>query len=297
MSIRSWLLRNTVIRFFGWATHYRKGVAKQRRNMRLFGYLSPAPRSTQIEELECNGVRCEMITAKGVAANAPIFLYFHGGGYSIGSPFTYRDFGAQISRALGQRVLMPDYRLAPENPYPAPIDDAYAAWQWVLQQGQAAADTFIAGDSAGAGMSSILMMRLLQKGETQPAKAWLISPMVDLQMTGDSFNTHGKRDVELTTEGLRIWRDAFVSDSDLTNNPELNACTESVAGWPPLCIQVGSEEVLLDDSRLLRDNAAKHKVVFEYSEWQGMWHVFQPYGKFAPEPKQAFNEAMAFFKK
>lgn len=297
MSIRAWLVRNTVIRFFGWATRRSLGVEIQRRNMRWFGRLSPPPRSTRIEELQCNGVRCEMITAKGVADDAPIFVYFHGGGYSIGSPFTYRDFGSQISRALGQRVLMPDYRLAPEHPYPAPIDDAYAAWQWVLEQGQAAGDTCIGGDSAGAGMSAILMMRLLIKGETQPAKAWLISPMVDLAMTGDSFKTHCRRDVELTTEGVRFWRDNFVSLNDIPKYPELNACSEPLEGWPPICIQVGSEEVLLDDSRLLYANVKAHGVVCEYTEWKNMWHVFQPYGKFAPEPKLAFNEAMAFFKR
>lgn len=297
MSIRGWLVRNTVIRFFGWATSYKRPIETQRRNLHWFGKLSPPPRSTRIEELDCNGVACTLIAAKNVAEDAPLFLYFHGGGYVIGSPYTYRDFGSQISRALGMRVLMPDYRLAPEHPYPVGIDDAYSAWQWILQQGQQAADTMIAGDSAGAGMAAALMMRIKGKAETQPAKAWLISPFCDLTFSGASYETHVKRDVELSPQVLQQWGNAFVDADKLAGYPELNPCTEDLSGWPPICIQVGTEEVLLDDSRMLRDNAAKYDIECDYSEWQGMWHVFQPYGKFAPEPKQAFNAAMAFFKK
>ena len=297
MSIRGWLVRNTVIRFFGWATSHKRSAEQQRRFMHFFGKLSPPPRSTQVDDIDCNGVPCSLIRAKGVDENAPLFLYFHGGGYVIGSPFTYRDFGSQISKALGVRVLMADYRLAPENPYPAGIDDAYSDCQWILQQGQSASDTFVAGDSAGAGMASALMLRIKAKGEEQPGKAWLISPFCDLTFSGESYKTHVKRDVELSPQVLKQWGDAFVSPELLAQSPELHPCTEDLSGWPPICIQVGTEEVLLDDSRMLRDNAAKYDLDCDYSEWQGMWHVFQPYGKFAPEPKQAFNAAMAFFKK
>lgn len=297
MSIRSWVIRNTVIRFFGWATSYKKTVEQQRNFMRSFGKLSPPPRSTHITELDCNGVPCTMIRAKGVDENAPLFLYFHGGGYVIGSPFTYRDFGSQISKALSVRVLMPDYRLAPEHPYPAGIDDAYSAWQWILEQGQTPEHTWVAGDSAGAGMTSALLLRLKAKAEVQPAKAWLISPFCDLTLSGETYKTHGPRDVELSPQGLTLWRDAFVPADKVLDYPELNPCTQDLTGWPPICIQVGTEEVLLSDSRMLRENAAKYGLDCDYSEWQGMWHVFQPYGKFAPEPKQAFNAAMAFFKK
>lgn len=296
MSFRGWMIRNTVIRFFGWATSYKKSVKQQRAFMRLFGRLSPPPRSTLIDEVECNGVPCCLVHAKSVAKEAPILLYFHGGGYVIGSPFTYRDFASQISHALGVRVLVPDYRLAPEHPYPAGIDDAYAAWQWVLAQGQAAENTLIAGDSAGAGMAAALMLRLKARAETQPKKAWLISPFVDLTFSGSSYQSHVKRDVELSPQVLKQWGKAFVPSDNAANIPELNPCTENLSGWPPICIQVGTEEVLLDDSRMLRDNALKYGVDCDYSEWQGMWHVFQPYGKFAPEPKQAFNAAMAFLK-
>ena len=296
MSIRAWLLRNTVIRFFGWATSYKRPFEQQRINMHRFAALAPPPRSTQITQLECNSVPCTLVQAKGVADDAPYFLYCHGGGYVIGSPHTYRDFASQISRALGLRVLMPDYRLAPEHPYPAGIDDAYSVWQWILAQGQAAGSTLIAGDSAGAGMAAALMMRIRHKAETQPAKAWLISPFCELTFSGDSYSTHAKRDVELSPEVLRQWGRAFVSPEKLAESPELKPCSEDLSGWPPVCIQVGSEEVLLDDSRMLKANVDKYGVENEYSEWPGMWHVFQPYGKFAPEPKQAFNEAMAFFK-
>lgn len=296
MSIRAWLIRNTAIRLFGWGAGYKRGLAKQRRFMELAGLVMPLPKSSTLTNVTCHGVPCEMIQAKGVADNAPILAYFHGGGYCIGSPVTYRDFASQISRALKQRVLIADYRLAPEHPYPAAMDDCYAVWQWVLEQGQAPNKTIIAGDSAGGGLVAAMLQRIKINGETMPAKAWLISPWVDLNLAGETYITHKKRDKELSPETIQIWRDSFIAADQIDQHDELNTGTVDISGWPPVCIQVGSEEVLLDDSRLLHANVKKHAVTCDYSEWQGMWHVFQPYTLFAPEARKAFNEAMAFLK-
>lgn len=296
MSLRAWLIRNTAIRLFGWGASYKRGLAKQRRFMDWAGLVMPLPRSASKTELTCHGVPCELIQAGGVNDDAPILIYYHGGGYCIGSPVTYRDFAAQISRALSCRVLMPDYRLAPENPYPAPMDDCFKVWQWVLEQGQAPNKTILAGDSAGGGLVAAMLQRIQMKGETMPAKAWFISPWVDHHMQGETYVTHKKRDKELSPETLGVWRDSFVPADKVASFPELNCCSEDISGWPPICIQVGTEEVLLDDSRMLKANAEKHHLHCDYSEWQGMWHVFQPYTKFAPEARQAFDEAMAFLK-
>lgn len=296
MSLRAWLIRNTAIRLFGWGTHHRRGLVKQRKFIDMAGLLLPLGKSAQLTELTCNGVSCELIQAAGVADDAPLFIYYHGGGYSIGSPLTYRDFARQISRALKQRVLVPDYRLAPENPYPAPMDDSYAVWQWVLEQGQAANKTLLAGDSAGGGLVAAMLQRIKLDGGEMPARAWLISPWVDLTLTGASYKTHKKRDKELSPEVLRIWRDNLIGSGYVAEHEELNPCTADISEWPPICVQVGTEEVLLDDSRMLKANAEKHGLVCNYSEWQGMWHVFQPYTAFAPEARKAFDEAMAFLK-
>lgn len=296
MSFRAWLIRNTAIRLFGWGTHHRRGLLKQRKFIDLAGVLMPLSKSSKLTEISCNNVPCELIQAKGVADDASVLIYYHGGGYCIGSPLTYRDFASQISRALNRRVLVPDYRLAPENPYPAAMDDCYSVWQWVLEQGHAANEVLIAGDSAGGGLVAAMLQRIKINGEVMPARAWLISPWVDLALSGETHITHKRRDKELSPEVIRIWRDNFIAADQIAAHEELNPCSVDISAWPPICVQVGTEEVLLDDSRMLKANAEKHGLVCDYSEWQGMWHVFQPYTAFAPEARKAFDEAMAFLK-
>ncbi|MGA7972175.1 MAG: alpha/beta hydrolase [Pseudolabrys sp.] len=229
-------------------------------------------------------VRVEAATVGGIAgfwlrpANAQPgarMLYLHGGGYVLGSAQALTNFAGQIAARVGADTFVPDYRLAPEHPFPAAIDDAVAAYRGLVADG--AERIVVAGDSAGGGLTLALLSILAAdktKGMVQPVGAAVMSPWTDLSLAGDSFDTRAEADPIFTRGVLRGFADMYLRGQDATN-PKASPLYARLDGLPPIRIDVGDNEVLLADSIRYADRARAAGVKVTLSIWEGMAHVFQ----------------------
>ncbi len=233
------------------------------------------------------GVKGEWAEPAVHTANRTI-LYLHGGGYVIGSPASHRDMVSAIADAAQARALILDYRLGPEHPFPAAVDDALAAYRGLLQEGCAAQSLFIAGDSAGGGLTIATLLSIQQAGLPLPAAGICLSPWVDLTLESDTMTSKAADDPLLTPAALRWMRDQYLAGQD-PKSTLASPLFADLSGLPPLLIQVGSEEVLLDDSRNLREQAQAAGVEVTLEVWNGMMHVWHLMAMMIPEGKQAIQ--------
>jgi acetyl esterase/lipase len=207
-----------------------------------------------------------------------VVLYFHGGGYAIGSPRSHRHLAAAIARASGTRALLLDYRLAPEDPFPAALDDGIAAYQWLLGRGIAPGRIVLGGDSAGGGLTVATLLALRDRGLPRPAGGVCISPWVDLTCSGASYATKAASDPIVTRDGVEAMAQAYVSGGD-RKAALVSPLFADLRNLPPLLVHVGSEEVLLDDAVGLGARARAAGVDVKVEEWPEMvhvWHWFLP---------------------
>jgi monoterpene epsilon-lactone hydrolase len=207
-------------------------------------------------------------------AAARTVLYLHGGGYVTGSLRTYADLAARLALAAGARLLLLDYRLAPEHPLPAALDDALAAVRWLRESGAAMGQLILAGDSAGGALALSTLVALRDAGEPLPAGALLICPWVDLEMKSASVAENAPFDA-LDAEVARSWRRHYLGPVAAAD-PRASPVHADLRGLPPLCIQVGSAELLRDEGSLLARRARESGVRVDFSEWPGMvhdWHL------------------------
>jgi len=234
--------------------------------------------------VSAGGVPAEWITAPAADASKA-FLYLHGGGYVIGSIDSHRTFVTRLSEAAGARGLALDYRLAPENPFPAAVDDAVAAYRWLRAQGLAAKDIAIAGDSAGGGLTLATMVALRDAGDDLPACGVCISPWADLELTGGSMTSRAAQDGILKRESLDLWASWYAS-AEPRSHPLISPLNADLRKLPPLLIQVGTAEVLYDDSTRLAERARAAGVDVTFDPWEEMFHIF-PVFAVLPEARQA----------
>jgi acetyl esterase/lipase len=204
------------------------------------------PADVAIEVVKAPERTAEWLTPPGVRTDA-VVLYFHGGGYAIGSARSHRHLAAAIARAAGTRALLLDYRLAPENPFPAALDDAVAAYQWLLARGIAPARIVLGGDSAGGGLTVATLLALRDRGLPRPAGGVCISPWVDLTCSGASYATRAAADPIVTRDGVEALAQAYVGAGD-RKAALVSPLYADLRNLPPLLIHVGSDEVLLDDA-------------------------------------------------
>lgn len=267
---------------------------ERRANMEANSAKLQPPGDEVREDVTANGVPAEWIAAPGTNLNRQI-LYLHGGGYNQGSPNTHRLLGYNLSKGADARVLMADYRLAPEHVFPAAVEDAVAAYKWMLDQGANPARIAIGGDSAGGGLTVAALLSIRDEGLPTPAAGLCISPWVDLAGTGDSLKTKMDEDPMVSADGLKSSAKLYLGDAD-PKTPLASPLYADLAGLPPLLIQVGSAEVLLDDSTRLAERAKIAGVDVTLKEWDKMvhvWHVFEP---MLDEAKAAIAEAADFIK-
>jgi phosphinothricin tripeptide acetyl hydrolase len=213
-------------------------------------------------------------------------LYLHGGVYLLGSPQAYRSLASAIAVEAGMRVLLLDYRLAPEHPFPAAVEDAQAVYHWLLAQGLAPQQVVIAGDSAGGGLAMALLLALRDGGKPLPAAAVCLSPWADLLAGGGSRVSQAKSDHVLTTADLHRSAALYLAGAD-AQAPLASPVYGDLTGFPPLLIQAGSDEVLLDDAIRLAEKAQAAGVDVSLEVWPGMFHVWQMVSVFVPEGRQA----------
>lgn len=220
-------------------------------------------------------------------------LYLHGGGYCSGSLRSHRTIAGGIARASGRRCLALGFRLAPEHPYPAALDDALAAWQYLRDAGLAAGNIALAGDSAGGGLSLALMQRLRAAGDPLPGCAWLVSPWVDLAMTGASLAEKDAVDPLIHAPYLQDLAEAYLAGHDPLD-PLVSPLYADLSGLPPVLVQVGSDETLLDDSVRIARRLGAAGVAVTLQVWPRMIHAFPLWAARLPEGRHALDAAARF---
>jgi cation diffusion facilitator CzcD-associated flavoprotein CzcO/acetyl esterase/lipase len=231
------------------------------------------PPEVTVSKGELGGIRSDRIVAEGADASRAI-LFLHGGAYVGGSPRTHRGIAAQVALAGGAPVHLPDYRLAPEHPHPAAIEDALAAYRALLDSGLEPKSILIAGDSAGAGLSLALAVRLRDTGEPLPAGLVLIDGWFDLTNSGASMEVNRRRDVGLARAHLVESAEQYRGAADLSD-PEISPVNAELSGLPPMYLQAGGHDILLSDSDRLVERAREAGVDVGYSTYPEMWHDFQ----------------------
>lgn len=220
-------------------------------------------------------------------------LYIHGGAFVIGNPTDYRSLSGELGRAAGVRAVSLDYRLAPEHPFPAAIDDCLAAYRALLDAGSNPADIALAGDSAGGGLVISTLLAARDAGLPMPAAALVISPWVDLACTGGTMQTKMAEDPSITREGLQAMAALYLQGKPFTT-PLASPLYAELSGLPPLFVQVGSAEVLLDDAVRLVGAAGAAGVPVHLSIWPNMPHVWHIFGFMLSEGRDALTEAGVF---
>jgi epsilon-lactone hydrolase len=201
---------------------------------------------------------------------ARVILYLHGGAFFMGSPASYRNRAMRLSYRCDAEVFVPDYRLAPEHPYPAAFDDAFAAWEFV-QRCRPDTPIFVAGDSAGGGLGLSLLVRLRDLGMAMPDGAFLLSPWTDLTVSGASVDENRSRDLWFTRRHLEIWAGYYAAGAD-RRSPYVSPVFADVSGLPPLLLLVGQDELLLDDALRVRDAATIAGTDVRVHLGEGMQH-------------------------
>jgi acetyl esterase/lipase len=241
------------------------------------GQQFPLTDSVSVEKASAGGVNAEWVRAAHTRSDAAL-LYLHGGGYVIGSLDSHRHQSAALSQAAGAPVLALDYRLAPEAPFPAAVEDAVSAYQWLLQTGFAPNRLALGGDSAGGGLTVATLVALRERGIPLPAAGVCLSPWVDLTMTAESYATKAEADPLVKREHVIAWAQAYLQGQDV-RTPLASPLFADLSGLPPLLIQVGTEEVLYDDAVRLERRAKAAGVAATLEVWEQMihvWHYFYP---------------------
>jgi len=258
------------------------------------GRIHPVPDDVLVREVNAGGVPAHWLTAPG-ADTSRVLLFLHGGGFEFGSLRSDGELAARLGRASGMRVLFLEYRLAPEHPFPAAIDDVLAAWHWLRDdQHLSARSMAVAGDSAGGGLAVALLVATRDAGEALPAAAVLMSPTVDLTSSGASMTERADQDPFSTPAMLRQFASDYLAGAD-PKTPLASPLFASLAGLPPLLIQVGTADLLLSDSERLAAAAAESGVDVILEIGEGLPHVY-PIMLGTPEAAEATEQAGKFLR-
>jgi acetyl esterase/lipase len=260
---------------------------------KMGAFLGGAP-DAKCEKVDVDGVPAEWVSARGVDAGRAV-LYLHGGGYAIGSLNTHRRLAFDISAASGARVMLLDYRLAPEHPFPAAVDDAAKAWRWLLKQGLAPNKLAIAGDSAGGGLTIATLVNLRDQKLGLPACAVAISPWVDLEGVGTSMTARSAQDPMVQKAGLTWMADMYLGGKD-ARAPLAAPLHADLKGLPPILVQVGTAETLLDDATRIAERLHSAGCDVKLSVWPNMLHVFPLFAPILSEGRDGCLEIGQFMR-
>jgi len=270
-------------------------VEEARAGFEQVASMFPVDADIKREVVIAGGVKAEWVSAPDTDAGRAV-LYLHGGGYVIGSIDTHRSLAARLSRASKARVLAIDYRLAPEHPHPAAVDDSVAAYRWMLTQGLKPARIAVAGDSAGGGLTVATLVAIRDAKLPLPGAGACLSPWVDLEGIGESMTTKAGVDPIVQKAGLLQMAAAYLAGKD-PRTPLAAPLYADLSGLPPLLIQVGTAETLLDDASRLAERARKAGVTVSYEPWESMIHVWHLFAPMLDEGQQAIDRIGEFVRK
>ena len=276
------------------ASHAAPTLEERRADFAPGGRPHPMPDDVVVADVTADGVPAHWVAAPGADAGR-VLLFLHGGGYELGSLHSDGELAARLGRASGMRVLFPEYRLAPEHPFPAAIDDVLATWRWLrTDQDLSATSLAVAGDSAGGGLAVALLVATRDAGEAMPAAAVLMSPTVDLTSSGASMTERADQDPISTPAMLRQFASDYLAGAD-PKNPLASPLFASLSGLPPLLVQVGTADVLLSDSERLAAAAAGAGVDVTLEIGEGLPHVY-PLMLGTPEAAEATEQIGKFLR-
>jgi acetyl esterase/lipase len=219
-----------------------------------------------------------------------VLMCIHGGGFVSGSIYTHRKMFGHLAKAAGVRALLASYHLLPQGAYPVPVDDVMSAYRWLLDQGVSAGHIAFAGDSVGGWLAVTVQLRARELGLPLPAAALLLSPCVDMETTGESYEVNQDADPFFKAEVVRGIIRSFLGEGTDARDPRANPLYADLSRFGPLCIQAGGDETLADDARLLGEHARKAGVDVRVSIFPGMLHTFQMAAGRAPEADEAIRE-------
>jgi monoterpene epsilon-lactone hydrolase len=267
-------------------------ITSMRESMNAMLGAVPPPEDLALVPIDAGGVPAEWSTV-GASGTGRVVVYFHGGAYALGGVGTHRNLVAHIARSTGARVLSVDYRLAPEHPFPAAVEDAVAAYRFVRASGVPAAKIAVAGDSAGGGLAAACLIALRDAGDPLPGAAVCISPWLDLSLSFPSWQTKAELDPMLAREQIALCADAYANGAD-PKTPTLSPVFADLAGLPPLLVQVGSSEVLLDEAVEFAKRAEAAGVDATIEVAPDMIHVWHAFADLLPEGREALAELATF---
>lgn len=272
-----------------------EAVRRIRRAMEPNSFLRPRlSQDVNIEPVDSVAVKGEWVT--WTVSPERIIYYLHGGGYVACSPATHRSFTAHLSQAANAKVFALDYRLAPENKFPAALEDAVRGYRMLLENGESAERIVIGGDSAGGGLTLATLIALRDRGLPLPGGAFCLSPWTDLAATGGSLITNEEKDPMLTGKGMKEFAAIYHGNTPPTD-PLVSPLYGDLIGLPPLLIYVSNTEILLDDSVRLAARAKKHGVRVDLRVWDDLPHVWPVFVAFKlPEARQALGEIADFIR-
>jgi acetyl esterase/lipase len=284
------VLRATLLPVF----NPRRPIADQRRRIALVTRLTLRARGVDFTPTTCNGVRGEFARARGGTKPLGTVLYLHGGAYCLGSPATHRSITSHLARRAGADVFVADYRLAPEHPFPAALEDAVAAYRGLLAGGCSSARLALVGDSAGGGLALALALRLRQLGEPLPAALVLLSPWVDLGRPDRGPAPPDEVMVSLpwVEECARL----YLGTTDAAE-PLASPINGDLRGLPPVLLQVGTDEILLQDSQRLHAALTQAGATVELQQYPRRWHVFQANAGALADADRALESAAQFLRR
>lgn len=271
---------------------HRRSVDAVRAELVAAARAGKPPQDVEMTPTAAGERRAVWITPQHASSDA-VMLYLHGGAYIAGGIDTHAHWVAYLAKAAGLRALLVEYRLAPEHPFPAALDDAVQSYHWLLKRGISPEQIIVAGDSAGGGLTLTTLIRLRDEGAPLPAAAVCISPWTDLKATGESLRTHNRADPWLRAESI-IPGAAHYHGSMPPDHPLISPLYADVHDLPPVLIHVGECEILLSDALRM---AAKLRTAgndIQLTVWSGMWHVFHAFGFAMPESRQAIMEIAQF---
>jgi monoterpene epsilon-lactone hydrolase len=294
VSTQSWITR-LIVKYYVAPKFRRAGnsVPAWKKLMDSFVKFQRIPKGSTINPVLINELPAEWVRVQSSHQECAI-LYLHGGAFVMGSPKTHRELAARLSAETGTGLLVLDYRLSPEHPFPAAIEDTISAYDWLLEQGYAPERVVIGGDSAGGSLTIQTLLALRENGKQLPVAGFCMSPPLDwVRFDGESYQTRARVDPWITEEMCRFTGGLYVGENDPAT-PLLNPLDMDLMGLPPLCIHTGDDEVLLSDSVRLVKHAQAAGVEVEFKIWTGMWHVFQTNAALVPEARQSIAEISKF---
>jgi monoterpene epsilon-lactone hydrolase len=271
------------------------GWLERRQRLDEVGSVWPVAEDIALSPVDAGGVPAEWSLAPGSDASR-VLMFFHGGGYCSGSILSHRRMVTEAGRAAGMRTLAIGYRLAPEHPFPSALEDARAAWRFVITQGVGAAHVAVAGDSAGGGLSVALINTLRSAGEQFPACAWLVSPWTDLTMSGSTLASKDAVDPLIHKDYLNELADAYVPVGLDRKDPRVSPLYADLRGFPPTLIQVGSAETLLADASRLAAALGGADVPVTLEVWPHMIHAWPLWNAHLEPARRALASAGAFLR-